>query len=53
MKDLIAFQQAQIEALQKELQETKEKLTQAKELLNEAVKVMEVTNFEILENEVN
>jgi hypothetical protein len=49
MKDLIAFQQAQIEALQKELQETKDKLTQARELLNEAVKVMEVTNFEILE----
>lgn len=49
MKDLIAFQKAQIEALQKELKETKEKLTQAKELLNEAVKVMEITNFEIIE----
>lgn len=49
MKDLITFQQAQIEALHKELQETKEKLNQAKELLNEAVKVMEINNFEIVE----
>lgn len=49
MKDLIAFQQAQIEALQKELQETKEKLNKAKELLNEAVKAMEINNFEIVE----
>jgi peptidoglycan hydrolase CwlO-like protein len=49
MKDLITFQQAQIEALQKELQETKDKLNQAKELLNEAVKAMEINNFEIVE----
>ena len=45
MNDLIQFQVAQIESLQKELQETKESLTKAKELLHEAVKIMELNNF--------
>jgi hypothetical protein len=53
MKDLIAFQQAQIEALQKKNQELIDKINQANELLKEAVKAMEVANFEIVENEVN
>ena len=51
MNDLIVFQAAQIEALQKELQETKENLMKAKELLFEAVKIMELNNFEIGEDE--
>ena len=51
MNDLIQFQVARIEVLQKELQETKENLMKAKELLHEAIKIMELNNFEIGEDE--
>jgi len=44
MEDLLSFKQAQIEALQKKLQEMQQELDTAKELLRNIVKEYEVKN---------
>lgn len=44
MEDLLNFKQAQIEALQKKLQEMQEQLNTAKELLSQIVKEHENEN---------
>lgn len=44
MEDLLNFKQAQIEALQKKLQEMQQELDTAKELLRNIVKEYEVKN---------
>lgn len=44
MEDLLDFKDAQIQALQKKLQEMQEQLNTAKELLSKIVKDYEVNN---------